>query len=259
MPKFSANLGFLWKELPLPEAIRQAGKAGFDAVECHWPYDQSADLVNAALAETGLKMLSINTAKGNVNLGEFGLAALPGRQKEAKASIDQAIGYAKEIGAGKIHVLAGITQEPRALEVFEANLDYACKQAELHGLGILIEPLNKVDVPGYFLNDVHQACDIIDRLELPNLKLMFDCYHIAKSNLPVLETLRAVFDSVGHVQFASTPDRGSPDKGDIDFVHIFQWLDTQSYSNPLGAEYICGTDMAKEIIWLKDWKETPSA
>lgn len=32
--KFSANLGFLWQELPLAEAIYAAKAAGFDAVEC---------------------------------------------------------------------------------------------------------------------------------------------------------------------------------------------------------------------------------
>jgi hydroxypyruvate isomerase len=42
--KFSANLGFLWAELELPDAILAAKAAGFDAVECHWPYDSDPKL-----------------------------------------------------------------------------------------------------------------------------------------------------------------------------------------------------------------------
>lgn len=80
--KFSANLGFLWNDRPLPEAIRAAKAAGFDAVECHWPYDVPAAETLSALNETGLKMLDLNTRRGDVGAGENGLSALVGREAE---------------------------------------------------------------------------------------------------------------------------------------------------------------------------------
>ena len=55
MPSFSANLGFLWPNYPLAEAIRSAHRSGFDAVECHFPYDEPVDEVCQALEETGLQ------------------------------------------------------------------------------------------------------------------------------------------------------------------------------------------------------------
>ena len=61
MPRFSANLGYLWKELPLPEAVLAARKAGFDAVEFHEPYHYPAEEIREALDETSLKMLGLNT------------------------------------------------------------------------------------------------------------------------------------------------------------------------------------------------------
>ena len=76
MARFSANLGFLWADLPLPQAIRAAGRAGFDAVECHWPHEVPHEQVAAALVETGLPLLGLNTRRGRP--GENGLAALPG-------------------------------------------------------------------------------------------------------------------------------------------------------------------------------------
>ena len=82
--KFSANLGFLWSDRPLPDAIRAAKAAGFDAVECHWPYEVAAEEVKTALAESGLPMLGLNTIRGLP--GENGLSALPDRKPGRPAS-----------------------------------------------------------------------------------------------------------------------------------------------------------------------------
>ena len=98
MPRFSANLGFLWPDLSLPEAIRAAHAAGFDAVECHWPFETAIEEVQAALADTGLKMLGLNTRRGDISAGDNGLAAQPGREPEARAAIDEAIAYAADTG-----------------------------------------------------------------------------------------------------------------------------------------------------------------
>ncbi len=84
MTQFSANLGFLWSDLQLPGAIRAAAKAGFAAVECHWPYDVPPGDVRAALDETGLDMLGLNARRGDVAAGDRGLTAIPGREDEAR-------------------------------------------------------------------------------------------------------------------------------------------------------------------------------
>ena len=127
--RFSANLGFLWADRPLPDAIRAAHAAGFDAVECHWPYDTPAADVARALRETGLPMLGLNTRRGDVAVGENGLAALPGREKQARAAIDEAVAYAAAIGAGHVHVMGGAARGPDALATFRDNLAYACARA----------------------------------------------------------------------------------------------------------------------------------
>ena len=113
--KFSANLGFLWTELSLPEAIDAAAAAGFDAVECHWPYDTPAQEVAAALGRTGLEMLALNTRRGDPGAGDNGLAALPGRTREARAAIDEAIAYARAVGAASIHVMPVLPRARRRM------------------------------------------------------------------------------------------------------------------------------------------------
>ena len=105
--RFSANLGFLWNDRPLPDAIRAAKAAGFDAVECHWPYDVPEEQTKAALTETSLRMIGLNTQRGNTVIGENGLAALPGREADARATIDEDLAYARAISARAVDCAPG--------------------------------------------------------------------------------------------------------------------------------------------------------
>lgn len=253
MPRFSANLGFLWADRALPDAIRAAGAAGFDAVECHWPYDvPSADLIEA-LGETGLPMLGLNTARGDVEAGEMGLSALPGRTADAHAAIDQALDYARAVDAQNIHVMAGMSEGQQARETFVENLRYASAKAGPHGITILIEPLNRFDAPGYFLSATDQAVSIIEEVSAPNLKLMFDCYHVQRMEGDLDRRLTTLLPIIGHIQFASAPDRGPPDHGEVNFRELFRHLDDLGYAAPLGAEY-CVTGRTEDTLdWLKNW------
>lgn len=248
--KFSANLGFLWTDRSLPDAIRAARAAGFDAVECHWPYDVPAAKVGAALTETGLSMLGLNTRRGDVPAGENGLSALPGREDEARAAIDEAIAYASAIGTANIHVMAGFAEGDDARRAYCANLAYACEKAAPLGITILIEPLNSYDAPGYFLSTTDQALEIIAEVGAPNLRLMFDCYHVQLMEGDITNRLTRLLPSIGHVQIASVPDRGAPDHGELDYGHVFRTLESIGWRAPVGAEYKPGRPTDETLGWL---------
>lgn len=235
--KFSANLGFLWSELSLPEAIEAAASAGFAAVECHWPYNTPAAEVAGALSRTGLRMLGLNTRRGNPDAGENGLAALPGRNDEARAAIDEAIAYARAIDAACIHVMAGFAEGAEAFATFRDNLSYACRAATPHGITILIEPLNRYDAPGYFLTTTTQAISVMDAVASDNLKLMFDCYHVQLMEGDLSRRLTALLPRIGHIQFASVPDRGPPGRGELSYDHVFGLIERLGFGTPVGAEY----------------------
>ena len=252
--RLSANLGFLWRELPLPDAIRAAADAGFDAVECHWPYEIPTSDVGNALAATGLPMLSINTRLGDISAGDYGIAALPGRGDDAAAAIDEAIAYARAIAAEAIHVMAGRSTGPEAHTTFVANLSYAAARAAAHDITILIEPLNSHDAPGYFLGTVAQARTIIDEVRAPNLKLMFDCYHVGRTEGDVMGSLRDSFAAVGHIQFAAVPDRGAPDHGDVDYRSVFAEIDRLGWDRPLGAEYRPAGATEESLDWMAEFR-----
>ena len=248
--KFSANLGFLWQNEYLPDAIRSAKAAGFDAVECHWPYAVPSEEVLKALSDTRLKMLGLNTRPGDVAAGDNGLAAIKGRKDEAQKSIDEAIAYAVKINAANVHVMAGIANGSEALSTFIANLDYACKLAAPHNIKILIEPLNTYDVPGYFLQTTAQAINIIDQVSSNNLKLMFDCYHVQLMEGNLTNRLKSLLPYVGHIQFASVPNRRAPGFGEIDYMNLFCAIKAMGWKLPLGAEYKIAGDTSKTLQWL---------
>jgi hydroxypyruvate isomerase len=249
MPTFSANLGFLWNDLPAPMAVRAATAAGFAAVEFHWPYQTEASELLKALDDNSLEAISVNTARGSDD--EFGLAALPGREGDARASIDQAVEYASAIGAPNVHVMAGLSQGHLSEITFDANLVYACQRAAHAGVTILIEPLNPLDMPSYHLGGTPQAEAIIERLDLPNLKLMFDCYHVQIMEGDVSGCLERLLPIIGHIQFASVPSRSEPVSGDLDYREIFALIDQLGWRQPLGAEYRpSGPTVESGLSWM---------
>ena len=254
MARFSANLGFLWQELSLPDAIRAAKVAGFDAVECHYPYEVAAAETGRALEETGMVMLGLNTIRGNVQSGDNGLAALPAYEAEARRAIDQAVDYARVTATRNVHVMAGRATGEAARATFVANLKYACDLAGESGVTVLIEPLNSGDAPGYFLQSTEQALEIIAAVGTANIQLLFDCYHIQIMQGGLTHRLQSCMDVIGHIQIASVPDRREPDHGEIDYGYIVGRLDAMGYDRPIGAEYRPATSTEAGLGWLQAYQ-----
>ncbi|QCK84662.1 TIM barrel protein [Phreatobacter aquaticus] len=254
MPRFSANLGFLWTDRPLLDQIAAAAKAGFKAVEMHWPYDTDPKAVRDACARHGVAMLGINTVRGDVSKGENGLGALPGREAEFQAAIDQSIAWAIAAGGTSIHAMPGVVKPidmPAATGTFVENLSIAADKAGAHGLTLLLEPLNPRAMPNYFYSTLRGAGDIIARIGKPNIKIMFDVFHVGVSEGDVLTKLEYWMPHIGHIQFAAVPSRAEPDEGEIDFRAIFKAIDRLGWKGWVGAEYKprAGTD--EGLGWVK--------
>src|SRR5436305_11865222 len=96
MPRFSANLGHLFPELPLIERIGAAANAGFKAIELQQPYELSPSAVKAEIDRHGLTMLNLNSPAGAA--GEPGLAAVAGREGEFQTLFGKALDYVVAIG-----------------------------------------------------------------------------------------------------------------------------------------------------------------
>lgn len=244
--RIAANLGFLWTDLPLPDAIRAAGQAGFDAVECHFPYAVDPADVNTALKDADIPMLALNTDKAD----GMGLSAIPGRENEARALINDAINYAGQIGVRMVHIMAGFSEGPAARTTFIDNLRYGLDRAADSGLTLLIEPLNGYDAPEYYLNSTAQASDIISEIGSPRLRLMFDCYHVQLTEGNLTRRLSDLLPIIGHIQIAGVPDRDEPDKGEVNYHHILRHLADIGYAGDVGAEYRPQSSTDAGLDWL---------
>ncbi|MBA8900251.1 TIM barrel protein [Phyllobacterium sp. P30BS-XVII] len=238
MPKFSANLGFLWPDLPLLDRISAAARAGFKAVELHWPYDIPAIEVRNICAAHNLALLGLNTPTGDAAKGEFGLGVLQGREADFETSLDKAIDYARIAGASAIHIMAGVVapeQKPQARAVFARNLALAARKAA--DFTLLLEPINQRDKPGYFYSTIEEAVSLIEEIGAPNLTVMFDVYHVGVSQGDIFKRLEKYLPLIGHVQIAAVPSRAEPDEGEIAYTAVLAELDRLGYSGWVGCEY----------------------
>ena len=251
MLKFSANLGFLWPDRPLLERIDAAVKAGFKAIELHWPYDTPASEVRDRCERHGVRLLAVNTVRGQP--GENGLGALAGREREFQAAVDQSIAYCLEAGASAIHCMAGFVPEDAraaAVTTFVDNLREASTKAAPYGLTLLLEALNPYDAPGYFYSTQAEAAAILKMADRPNIRLMFDVYHVGRTEGDVAEVLTRHISLIGHVQIASVPNREEPDSGEVNYQELFLKMNRLGYDGWIGAEYRPRGDTDSGLRWM---------
>lgn len=249
--KLSANLGFLWPERPLLERIDAAAAAGFHAIELHWPYHVPASHVRHAVDRNGLIVLGLNTPI-DAEKREFGLGAVAGRQDDFRRGFLEAASYARVIGARSIHVMAGDVPAGRtdeAQDLFAENLTWATGQAS--DLTLLLEPINHRDRPNYFYSRSGEAAALIERVGSPNIRLMFDFYHIGISEGPPIEKMARHLPIIGHVQIAAVPSRAEPNEGVLDYRAIFKELDMLGYTGWIGCEYRPRADTGTGLRWME--------
>jgi hydroxypyruvate isomerase len=254
MPKFNANLSWLYQEMPFPDRFAAAASAGFSGIEILFPYDQPAAEIRAALQANGQEMVLMNAPPGNFSAGERGLAALPGREKDFRKTFGQALDYAATLDCKKIHVMSGVTAASDQTEVHHtllANLEYALGQIDQSDLSILIEPINTRDIPGYYLSTIEQAASILTELSHPALKIQFDWYHAQIMGGDLARRTEKYFSDIGHFQLAGVPDRAEPDQGEVNFPYLFQLVDSLHYGGWIGCEYRPRGRTKEGLGWLR--------
>ncbi len=255
MPPFSANISFMFADRPFLERIGAAAKAGFPAVECHFPYEHPIPVLRKLLKTAGIRLTGINTAPGE-RPGDWGLACDPKRRTEFRAGVRQALKYATALDVPTIHVMAGQIEEAdrkKARRAYLANMAWAAEAAAKAGRTIVTEPLNSRDKPGYFVSRSDEAAELIREIGNPALKLMFDVYHVQIMEGDVTRRLERHFDIIGHVQIAAVPSRAEPDEGEVNVRHVLQELTRLGYEGYVGAEYKPRGRTEDGLGWMKAW------
>lgn len=241
MPKFAANLNFLFQEVDFLDRFQAAARAGFRGVECLFPYDFPPDVLADRLKASRLEQVLFNLSPGDWAAGECGLAAVPGREDAFWESVQQALKYARTLECRQVHALAGVVPAGVSPERCEAvcvqNLRLAAEELKAYGIRVLIEPLNTRDNPGYFLTTVAQARHIIEAVGSDNLFLQLDLYHCQVMEGDLAEKFKAHLAWIKHVQISGNPGRHEPDVGEIHYPYLFDLMDRLGYAGWVGCEY----------------------
>ncbi len=258
MPRFSANLSFLYTELPFLDRFAAAASDGFRAVEFGFAYEFAAAEIAARLAAHKLAQVLINAPPGNLAAGERGLGALTGREHEFASSIDTALAFAQALRCPCVHVMAGILPEEadpdrraRARATFVENLRFAARKAAERNVALTIEPINPRDIPGYFLRTQAEAHAIREEVDATNLAVQMDLYHAQIVEGDLSEKLRRWLPHIGHIQIAGVPGRHEPDTGEINYRHLFALLDELGYAGWIGCEYRPRDGTSAGLGWMK--------
>lgn len=256
MPKFAANLSMMFKEKPFLERFGAAAGSGFKAVEFLWPYDFSIAEIKEALGGT-LELALFNTRPGDVAKGEWGIAALPGREQEFQDGFEESLEYASKLGCKLVHVMAGVvpTQEERELflQTFIANVRKAAARAQKFGISLTLEALCPEIKQRYLYKSQYESMAVRAAIGMDNVFTQLDLFHAQMVDGNLSRLIRDYKGAYAHVQIASAPGRHEPDEGEIRYPYIFRLLDEAGYRGWIGCEYNPRRKTEDGLEWMKPY------
>ena len=257
MPRFAANLSFLYQNLPFLERIGQAARDGFGAVEYVSPYEFEPGEIADALQAASIEQALFNLPAGNWAGGERGIGCLPDRIEEFRRGVDTAIDYARALNCKTVNCLAGLAPAGVDAETLDrvliGNLNYAAPRLADAGIDLVIEPINRRDMPTFHVATTNHAERIMAEVTSPNLKIQYDFYHMQIMQGDLVPTFERLKDRIGHVQIADNPGRNEPGTGEINYPFILAALDRLGYAGWVGCEYKPTAGTSEGLGWMKPY------
>ena len=254
MPKFAANLTMLYQEYPLLERIARAANAGFRGVEILYPYGEDIEAIQLALSAHALELVLFNVPSGN-QATDRGMANDPGRIGEYRAAVELALTVQQKLPAKRFNSTIGrqLPDVPVAdqFETARANYAWAADRCAAQGVTLCIEPLNRIDHPGYLVPTSTQMLALIEEIGHPNIRLQYDFYHQQRMEGNLIAFFADHIGQIGHIQIADSPDRHEPGTGEINYDYVFDKIDELGYDGWVSLEYNPSTTTQASLGWLK--------
>jgi hydroxypyruvate isomerase len=252
MPRFEANIRWMFKEYGMPERFVQAARCGFKGVEHGDPYAWKAKDVARWLTDNGLVMVQILTPQ-DWAAGELGLVTMPGREADFRDAVKRGIDYAGEVGSKLLHPAIGGTPKGEARDRTwaraVANLCYACDEGKKAGLTLAIEPVCSARFPEFFIHTLDDGIQLIKDVGRDNLKLCFDTYHVQMEEGALSANLERTWPWIGHLQLGNPPDRHEPGVGELNLQYYFDMVDKKGWKGWIGCEYVPSTHTLDSLGW----------
>jgi hydroxypyruvate isomerase len=241
MIELSAHLSMLFTELPPTARPAAAAASGFTLVESWWPPADDLDEWVAAVHAAGVGVSCLNADGGDIAAGERGFCNLPERDAQTFAAVQAALDLAARVACPTINVLPGLLDPSRDRDAQLAHAAEVYREcgrlAAASGRMVLIEPINAIDVPAYLLPTPALVASFLERVNHPNVRMLFDAYHCARGGGDPIADVTTVGDAIGHVQFADCPGRGAPGTGDVSLEAFTTALASTGYAGAIGLEY----------------------
>lgn len=232
--ELSACIEMIFHEEPFVDRIQMAAEAGADAIE-FWDWrDKDLDAVTKRCAETGVDFAAM--------LGSSIPLTDPDRTNEAAEDLHESIEVAADYDCPNLIVTVGREQDELERntqhDAIVTVLDRVATDAEGAGVTLGVEPLNTiVDHPGYYLTSSAEGYEIVETVDSPAVKLLFDIYHQQVSEGNVTRNLTSDIGQVGYVHIADVPGRHEPTTGELNYANVLAALDDAGYDGYVGCEF----------------------
>ncbi|MEL6550393.1 MAG: TIM barrel protein [Pseudomonadota bacterium] len=249
MPRYCANLTWLFTELPLIERVRAASEAGFGGVEILSPYDVNAQELRDACVMSNVKVVLINCPPPNYTGGQQGWAAVPELVPRFRRDFARTMRYAGVLRPEFVHIMSGVADGPEAEACLIDNIRWAAAEAPKQKL--TLEVINRRTMPGYFLHDYDQAARILDAVAAPNVALQFDTFHAYQITGDVTAAWEAHGARADHVQVGNVDDRHEPGGAPFDHHAFFEMLDAAGYRGWVSGEYKPARTTVEGLDWIR--------
>ena len=253
MVNLTANLSMMFNEVNFMDRFKQASNQKFKSVEYLFPYDFSKDDILNELNENNLTQILFDLPAGNWDSGDRGIAADPNRITEFEDGVGLALEFANVIKPKNLTCLVGkipsSVSDSEAQDTLIKNLSFAAEKLSNSGFQLLVEPINTVDIPGYWLSRTDKAVEIINLVGHSNLKLQYDIYHMQIMEGNIINSIKNNLGIIGHMQLADNPGRHEPGTGELNYPKIFNEIDAMGYEGWIGCEYIPAEDTISGLKW----------
>lgn len=254
MIRFTANLGLLFADVPLPQRFARAAAAGFRAVEIWSPYlDPLGDLIEASRA-AGVEIVQFNMDRIDLRAGERGTLGMPEHQSRFRADLELAMRTAGQLGARRMNALIGnvspLTTREAQLACLQENLAWAEGRLAAHDLTLVVEPLCPQLNPAYLLPRPSDLFALLRGLNLARVKVQYDLFHAQMAEGNLTATLKENLPLIGNIQIADAPGRHQPGTGEIAYRFVLQEIEAMGYGGRVGLEFMPQGTIEEALAWL---------
>ena len=257
MPKINSNLFFMFQEYEMLDRYDAAAKSGFKGVEIQYPYEAPIEAIQERLERNGLKHVIINLQGDDPDTGRDNIPLRPDRKDLFKERLAKTVEYAKGLDCIGVNTWIG-TKEPELSdeemwETLVENQRLAAEELGKVGIKALLEAINTVDKPGFFIHNTTQAKKLMESIKHPNIGILYDAYHMQIMEGNLASTIKDNLPNIWHIQIGDNPGRHEPGTGEINYDFLLPYLDEIGYTGWVGCEYKPAGRTEDGLGWMRKY------